>query len=1589
MFLLEFLLKVIAQGLYFGHNTYLGDPWNVLDGLVVVTALLSSFPGIPKLTALRVFRVLRPLKSISALPGLQKLVVTMLKSIPQLLSVVILLSFVFMLFGVMGTRLFAGKLHSRCRLTPYPVRETWEPGLSFEDYRCMEESNFNTAADQPSWTKASSPWAEAQPCWWPVDDELLRVCTFGSGRHTCFADTEELDEDDWRWCGSSFDALGNPRFSGETEIMSRFYSQQQLNSNGTYVESLNWGYTGFDNIVQAFLSIFQSITLEGWSEILYQVEDADTPLLGQLFFVVLILWGGLFTMNLLLAVLESNFTKSKKSMKLAEERQSQAAVWLPPEFAADSARAQKELQSSKVLVQEVVREVAKEPSKLRRLVENGWFRAFVTGLIVLNTTVLAMDHYPMSLKFERTLEMLNAVFTILFTAEMALKLAAHGIRGYAADNYNLFDGLIVVVSIIELVVSPPGFFGASSSGGQGGAYSALRSFRLFRVFKLAQQWKSMRQLLLALGKTLYDVANFGLLLVLFMYIGALVGLQFFANRLHFDENGYGIGIGEEGWADAEVPRSTFDSLELGITSIFQILSGENWNTLMYDTRRAVGWVSSLFYLILITLGMFVIINLFLAIVLSNLTSRDDEPPELLSDAAATPGSAATEDSGPWDEKDVGGQTSASKDPVEQALLTNQVEVGGPESVSSGWQRAKRVRSAGLKGEGFDSLWLSNRPPSMVSADEMESGEGKAGVGDEPEGDRSDWDGTRRVKQEMNSSRVLMVLGPTHPVRVKCFSLIQHEWFDKAVYIGIVICSIQLGMDSPLRDPSSLTYEILDILDTVLIGVFTAEMVAKVLAMGFAFMPGAYLRDAWNRFDFLIVVFSLIGLEIKIAGAASSGSANIFKGLKALRALRPLRMISRLPGLKLVVYCLYQAVPDIINVAAVCLLFFLIFATLGVNYFKGLLYSCQGAGYEALSAAQQLYLATPTAWASLSDEQRYLKSNAASTLPTHLIKLPSLQSGWFGDCGASPCCSAWPSNIDESPTSRQVCECLDLDWGETIPQQFNNVAQALLTFFEISTTEGWTTVMYACVDTTAMDMQPVRGNSTRFLWFFMLFITVGSYIVMNLFVGVIIDNFNRLKAKADAGPILMTESQAAWLKARGLSMRQKPRKKKKPPTTAVGKFCFRLISNSKFDNFVMACIALNTIVIAMDHFGQSDAMRRFGETANAVFGSLFALEALVKIIVLKGAYFKDKWNRFDFFIVVGTEVGLILQFSTSYEYGSVATLMRTFRLGRILRLVRGFQGLAQIFNTLLVTLPSLGNVGALLFLLFFIYAVLGVQICWPPLFAQVHLVGSVNESANFQRVWGSMLLLLRFSTGEDWNRFMHDMSTSLPGCVADPPYDPDVCGFSSSPGCTPLNGCGSRAIYPFLISFTFTVTFVFLNLLIGIILDGFQTASKSSEEPITRKDYERFGELWSSIDTEATGYIPAAELPDFLKALGPPLGFGLMNYLSEWHLAQQIVALNIPMFPGEVVRFKDLLLALAERVHAKKTGGTHQVSQDKWILLQPPKQSSTLFGASSSWEAEDHDGDYGGLEAVLAARHIQVTYREYQQRQWQAKDKVPE
>ena len=111
-------------------------------------------------------------------------------------------------------------------------------------------------------------------------------------------------------------------------------------------------------------------------------------------------------------------------------------------------------------------------------------------------------------------------------------------------------------------------------------------------------------------------------------------------------------------------------------------------------------------------------------------------------------------------------------------------------------------------------------------------------------------------------------------------------------------------------------------------------------------------------------------------------------------------------------------------------------------------------------------------------------------------------------------------------------------------------------------------------------------------------------------------------------------------------------------------------NVYFENFVLVCILLNTVAMALLWFDQPKDMPKFMENINYFFICVFTAEAVIKIVALGKVYFYDSWNRYDFAIVVITILILSLQFvNISIHFGIGFTVMRSLRIGRIIRLIK--------------------------------------------------------------------------------------------------------------------------------------------------------------------------------------------------------------------------------------------------------------------------------------------------------------------------------
>jgi hypothetical protein len=165
-----------------------------------------------------------------------------------------------------------------------------------------------------------------------------------------------------------------------------------------------------------------------------------------------------------------------------------------------------------------------------------------------------------------------------------------------------------------------------------------------------------------------------------------------------------------------------------------------------------------------------------------------------------------------------------------------------------------------------------------------------------------------------------------PLRAYCLAIVEHWLFD-AFIIFIILCnSCILAYENPIKDKNEDPFvtKIIQIAEIIFMVVYTAEMLLKILAMGFFWHPYSYLRDAWNVMDFTVVVLSWFTWN-------SSSNVSV---IRIIRILRPLRTISAIPALAKLVQNLIVLIPPMGEILILFAFTILMFGTIGLSLFKG-------------------------------------------------------------------------------------------------------------------------------------------------------------------------------------------------------------------------------------------------------------------------------------------------------------------------------------------------------------------------------------------------------------------------------------------------------------------------------------------------------------------------------------------------------------------------------------------------------------------------------------------------------------------------------
>ncbi|XP_036367714.1 voltage-dependent calcium channel type A subunit alpha-1 isoform X2 [Octopus sinensis] len=1445
IFCVEALLKIVALGFVLHKGSYLRNVWNIMDFVVVVTGFISIFPTSNSfdLRTLRAVRVLRPLKLVSGIPSLQVVLKSIIRAMAPLLQVCLLVLFAIIIFAIIGLEFYTGAFHKACFIKP------------------DDDSEDNIEYG---------------------DEETIRPCADEGNGYHCRANIAKCR---FNWDGP------------------------------------NYGITSFDNMGFAMLTVFQCVTMEGWTQVLYYTNDAFGDSYNWIYFIPLIILGSFFMLNLVLGVLSGEFAKERERvenrrafLKLRRQQQIERELngyleWIckAEEVILDEERKKDDgtisdedklrilegalginarrlaAQKVKKIKEEKELNIGDEDNDddllsgdsfgrglknrkahgkcagfwraekhlrftIRKSVKSQAFYWFVIILVLLNTLCVASEHYGQAEWHTEFLYVMEFVFLALFMSEMLIKMYGLGVRLYFQSSFNIFDCLVILCSIFEVVWSA--FKDGSSFG-----ISTLRALRLLRTFKVTRYWSSLRNLVVSLLSSMRSIVSLLFLLFLFILIFALLGMQLFGGMMNFEEGR---------------PASHFDTFPIALLTVFQILTGEDWNEVMYSGIRARGGISGggmlycSYFIILVLFGNYTLLNVFLAIAVDNLanaqelTAAEEEQEGVRQEQEAAEKKKLEEEAA--EKEKLARMEEIEKDlcPDQYGLTPPQVNICPPspqnnEDLKTGnfpyisFSHTSRLDSNlnqnNLKGErnkiDMDSNLKKERSPlDNVSLNESNANRINTQPGStsslniQPQDGNSEEPAFGGPKPMLPYSS-MFIFGPTNPVRRFCHFVVNLRYFD--LFIMIVICasSIALAAEDPVND-ESVNNQILNYFDYVFTGVFTIEMLLKIVDLGIILHPGAYCRDAWNILDATVVICALVAFAFS---DSAGGNLNTIKSLRVLRVLRPLKTINRIPKLKAVFDCVVNSLKNVSNILIVYLLFQFIFAVMAVQLFKGKFFYCTDMSKSTREECQGQYFD----YEDKSDKPR-VKNR----------------------------------------------EWLRQDF------HYDNAMYAMLTLFTVTTGEGWPTVLKNSMDSTNDDMGPKPGSRMEMAIYYVVFFIVFPFFFVNIFVALIIITFQE-QGENELVDQDLDKNQKQCIE---FAIEARPSCRYMPKNKNSLKYkIWKVVVSPKFEYVVMILIALNTVVLMMKFYvnpypepnPQAKIFLNVQKYINIAFTILFTIECVLKLLGfgLKN-YFRDRWNLFDFIIVIGSIIDVVttnvLSSASSFRTGS----FRLFRAARLIKLLRQGYTIRLLLWTFLQSFKALPYVCLLIAMLFFIYAIIGMQV-----FGNIRLDSktSINRHNNFRSFSQAVLLLFRCATGESWQQIMLS-------CLSGRPCDPES-KMSD-------NSCGLDIAYGYFVTFIFFCSFLMLNLFVAVIMDNFDYLTRDSSilGPHHLDEYNR---VWAEYDPVATGRIHYTDMYEMLKRMEPPVGFGKN---CPYRLAyRKLIRMNMPVNEDGTVHFSTTLFAL--------------------------------------------------------------------------------
>ncbi|XP_030362412.1 voltage-dependent T-type calcium channel subunit alpha-1G isoform X12 [Strigops habroptila] len=1214
----------------------------------------------------------------------------------------------------------------------------------------------------------------------------------------------------------------------------------------------------------------------------------------------------------------------------------------------------------------------------RKIVDSKYFGRGIMVAILINTLSMGIEYHEQPEELTNALEISNIVFTSLFALEMLLKVLVYGPFGYIKNPYNIFDGIIVVISVWEIV------------GQQGGGLSVLRTFRLMRVLKLVRFMPALQRQLVVLMKTMDNVATFCMLLMLFIFIFSILGMHLFGCKFASERDG-----------DTLPDRKNFDSLLWAIVTVFQILTQEDWNKVLYNGMASTSSWAALYFIALMTFGNYVLFNLLVAILvegfqtegdasksdsegdlyhrsleeegglkknLSNpaLMALSDYPelkksltPPLIIHTAATPmpmpksamfGDAAQG----YESRRASG---VSMDPAAYELKSPPSARSSPHSpwrASSSWNSRRSSWNSIGRAPSLKRRGQSGERRSLLSGEGKESSEEGESSDDERSSRAGSFNGSLPHRMESLETKgsfdlqdTLQVpsLYRTNSMHSSRTSTSEHQDCNGKTSPGLLLH--QLHLDDPRQDCDD--------------GDDEGNMSKKdrMKAWVRARLPTCCKeRDSWSIYIFpphsrfrlmcnkiithkmfdhivLVIIFlNCITIAMERPKIEPHSAERIFLTLSnyIFTVIFLTEMTVKVVALGLCFgekaylkssWNVLDGVLVLISVIDILVSMVSDSGTKILGMLRVLRLLRTLRPLRVISRAQGLKLVVETLMSSLKPIGNIVVICCAFFIIFGILGVQLFKGKFF------VCQGEDTRNI----TNKSDCTEASYKWVRH-KYNFDNLGQALMSLFVLASKDGWVDIMYDGLDAVGVDQQPVMNYNPWMLLYFISFLLIVAFFVLNMFVGVVVENFHKCRQHQE-------EEEAKRREEKRLRRLEKKRRNLmlddvlmessasavqeaqcKPYYSDYSRFrllIHQMCTSHYLDLFITGVIGLNVITMAMEHYQQPKVLDEALKICNYIFTVIFVLESVFKLIAFGfRRFFQDRWNQLDLAIVLLSIMGITLEeieVNASLPINpTIIRIMRVLRIARVLKLLKMAVGMRALLDTVMQALPQVGNLGLLFMLLFFIFAALGVELFGDLECDDTHPCEGLGRHATFRNFGMAFLTLFRVSTGDNWNGIMKDTLRD----------------------CDQESTCYNTVISPiYFVSFVLTAQFVLVNVVIAVLMKHLEESNKEAKEE---------AELEAELEMEMKTISPGQHSPsDIFAWTGSAGGERPESPRGCTNPMQIKVDSQLSLFyPMADLRSKDDTLTLSPSkdllsVRKPSVGRTHSLPNDSY-MFQPPYSS---------------------------------------------------